>query len=108
MERIKHPRSILWAPLVPISWILPLVGHVAITDANGVIYDFSGPFTVETGDSMMNGPPLLSLPIDSYISDLEWERALSRISDRFRSRTVGFEYKLLRKLSIEKAQLVHE
>ena len=32
--------------LLHISWILPFIGHVGIATANGVIYDFAGPYFV--------------------------------------------------------------
>ena len=44
-----YPHCILWSPLPPITWILPFIGHTGISDSEGVIYDFAGPYTIGIG-----------------------------------------------------------
>ena len=39
VERSRFPFSIVWSPLPVITWFLPIVGHMGITDSRGVIYD---------------------------------------------------------------------
>lgn len=53
----KRPFTVVWTTLPVVSWFLPFIGHVGITDSEGVVTDFSGPFTVTVG-SLMCGPPL--------------------------------------------------
>ncbi|KAI9140371.1 hypothetical protein BKA69DRAFT_524525 [Paraphysoderma sedebokerense] len=40
------PHAILWSPLPVLSWLIPVIGHTAITDSKGNIYDFAGPYMV--------------------------------------------------------------
>lgn len=42
----RHPLSIVWTTLPGISFLIPLIGHVGITDSRGITYDFSGPYQV--------------------------------------------------------------
>ncbi|CCW71098.1 unnamed protein product [Phytomonas sp. Hart1] len=53
----RYPFCIVWAPIPFISWIFPFIGHVAICDSEGRIYDFQGDFHVGT-DRMLFGRPL--------------------------------------------------
>lgn len=48
---LPPPTSIVWAPLPLLSWILPLVGHVGITDSSGHIWDFAGPYQINVSFS---------------------------------------------------------
>ena len=45
-KRARFPLCITWTPLPCLSWFLPFIGHTGICDTEGVINDFSGPFTV--------------------------------------------------------------
>lgn len=45
-SKIRLPCSIVWTPIPVLSWILPFVGHMGITNSAGVIRDFGGPFIV--------------------------------------------------------------
>ena len=38
------PMCIVWTWLPPISFLLPFVGHVGVTDSRGLIHDFIGMF----------------------------------------------------------------
>lgn len=51
----RVPRAVVWTPLPGITWLLPPVGHVGITTADGRVTDFSAPYTVTVG-AMMCGP----------------------------------------------------
>ena len=49
-ENARFPFSIVWTPLPGISWFLPFIGHTGICDAQGVIYDFAGPYFISRDD----------------------------------------------------------
>lgn len=38
----KYPMCIVWTPIPCLTWIFPFIGHIGITDSNGLIYDFAG------------------------------------------------------------------
>lgn len=42
----EPPFSVLWTTLPGISALVPVIGHVGITDSHGVPFDFSGPYQV--------------------------------------------------------------
>ena len=46
----RFPCCIVWTPLPIVSWLLPFIGHTGICDAEGVIYDFAGDYTVSRDD----------------------------------------------------------
>ena len=38
--------GIVWTPLPLLSWLFPFIGHVGIATSDGMIHDFSGPYTI--------------------------------------------------------------
>ena len=51
----RLPYCVLWTTLPPLTYLIPAIGHVGITDSRGVPFDFSGPYQVTVG-SLMCGP----------------------------------------------------
>ncbi|KAG5475322.1 hypothetical protein LSCM1_03435 [Leishmania martiniquensis] len=52
-----YPFCIVWSPIPVLSWILPFVGHVAVCDSQGRIYDFQGSYLIGQ-DRMLFGHPV--------------------------------------------------
>lgn len=51
----RAPFSVLWTTLPGISALVPVIGHVGITDSSGISFDFSGPYQVRlTINSILN------------------------------------------------------
>ena len=46
----RFPLCITWTPLPLISWFLPMIGHTGICGADGIIYDFAGPYYISKDD----------------------------------------------------------
>jgi hypothetical protein len=46
----RFPFCIVWTPLPLISWIFPFIGHTGIAMSDGIIHDFSGPYTITIDD----------------------------------------------------------
>ena len=42
-KRARFPCSVVWSPLLVISWFIPCIGHIGICREDGVILDFAGP-----------------------------------------------------------------
>jgi hypothetical protein len=51
----RFPYAIIFGPLPLLSWLFPWVGHLGITDSEGMVHDFAGPYFVEV-DSFMVTP----------------------------------------------------
>lgn len=51
----RAPLCVLWTTLPGISQLLPVIGHMGISDSSGISVDFSGPYQVTVG-SLMCGP----------------------------------------------------
>ena len=39
----RFPCSVVWSPLLVISWFIPCIGHIGICKEDMVIFDFVGP-----------------------------------------------------------------
>lgn len=55
-HRNRFPYCIVWTPLPLITALLPFIGHTGICDADGVIHDFSGPYTITVDDFAFGDP----------------------------------------------------
>jgi len=53
---VKHPAySIVWTPICGITWFFPCIGHMGITDDEGMVYEFMG-FGASKGKQLSFGP----------------------------------------------------
>jgi hypothetical protein len=77
------PYTIVWTALPLITWMLPPIGHTGITDSQGVIYDFAGPYTVQRGE-LAFGRPLktIRLKVDPSRT-AEWDLAVKRANGEY-------------------------
>jgi hypothetical protein len=50
VNRDRFPFCIVWTAIPCLTWFFPVVGHMAIADSKGVIYDFAGPYTIGEDD----------------------------------------------------------
>lgn len=46
----RFPFCIVWTAIPCLTWFFPFVGHMAIADSQGIIYDFAGPYTIGKDD----------------------------------------------------------
>jgi len=42
----RYPFCVVWTALPGLTALLPVIGHMGVTDSRGVIYDFAGPYHV--------------------------------------------------------------
>lgn len=47
--------SIVWSILPGLSFLFPFIGHLGITDSNGVVYDFAGSFFIHQSENSQTG-----------------------------------------------------
>lgn len=57
VQREHYPFCVVWAPIPLLSWVCPLVGHIAICDSKGRIHDFQGSYRIGV-DRMLFGVPV--------------------------------------------------
>ncbi len=38
----QYPQCIVWSPIPMLTWMLPVSGHLGITDSTGLVSDFAG------------------------------------------------------------------
>ncbi|KAL7572262.1 hypothetical protein ACA910_011790 [Epithemia clementina (nom. ined.)] len=48
---------VVWSPLPPITWLIPVIGHLGICNSQGVASDFRGPYFVGDDGQMAFGAP---------------------------------------------------
>ena len=41
-----YPNCIVWCPIPCLTWMFPIVGHLGISDSEGIINDFVGSFSI--------------------------------------------------------------
>lgn len=81
--------SIVWSPLPPITWLIPIIGHTGIADSSGVVSDFRGPYFVGDDGRMAFGAPTraLRIPLDNVrISKEQWDAAIREANAEYRRR----------------------
>ena len=79
-KRNRYPFSIVWTPLPLISAFLPFIGHTGVCTEDGVIHDFSAPYTI-TIDDMAFGNPTKYVPLSCVNS--RWDEAVIGADTRF-------------------------
>lgn len=47
-KQAKYPFCIVWTPIPVLTWLLPMVGHLGIADSKGIIFDFAGPYYINS------------------------------------------------------------
>eukprot|EP00638_Chattonella_subsalsa_P008778 CAMPEP_0117773712 /NCGR_PEP_ID=MMETSP0947-20121206/26031_1 /TAXON_ID=44440 /ORGANISM="Chattonella subsalsa, Strain CCMP2191" /LENGTH=165 /DNA_ID=CAMNT_0005599931 /DNA_START=39 /DNA_END=536 /DNA_ORIENTATION=+ len=86
VRKEKFPHSIVWCPLPPITWICPIIGHLGITDEEGRIYDFAGPYTIGT-DHLIFGRVARYIQLDpAHAKSLRWDEAVTRANGDYSQR----------------------
>jgi len=85
-------RSVLWAPIPVLSWIVPFVGHLCITTSRGAVFDLGGSYCVHTSRrTTIFGNPTRYRPAsdDQYrqISDDDWDSAIYTTAARWEDKS---------------------
>ncbi|CAG9320856.1 unnamed protein product [Blepharisma stoltei] len=75
-KRQRFPYSVVWTPLPLITALIPFIGHTGICSSEGVIHDFSGPYTVSV-DDMAFGNPTKYVPLECE-SKKSWDEAVDK------------------------------
>lgn len=88
VEDEKNMASVVWCPIPIVSWIMPFVGHVGITLADGTTLDFSGPFLV-TRDRMLFGTPTRNVKLSPMDAE-RWNRCVQETETLYGSREYNF------------------
>lgn len=71
METTKYPHHLIWTTIPIISWIIPFIGHMGITDSKGNIYDFSGNYIIQKNNFAF-GDPILVYQLSSTYTHPEY------------------------------------
>lgn len=83
----RFPHSLVWTPIPILTWFLPFIGHLGITNSAGVIYDFAAPYTVNE-DCMAFGWPTMYSQLDpSKVDNREaWDKAVYEANEIYKLR----------------------
>jgi hypothetical protein len=78
-----YPCSLLWTPIHPITWLLPFVGHLGVTDSSGALHDWGGgPIRACRPKHMMFGEPARYIPLHPR-DKAAWDDAIARADDEY-------------------------
>ncbi|KPI84705.1 hypothetical protein ABL78_6251 [Leptomonas seymouri] len=64
-QRERYPFCVVWAPIPVLSWVCPIIGHIAICDSQGRIYDFQGSYRIGV-DHMLFGEAVKYWDLSTY------------------------------------------
>lgn len=79
--------SLVWSPLPVVTWIVPFIGHVGITNSQGTASDFRGSFFVGDDGRMAFGAPTRALKIDrGEIGAEQWDEAIRQANAIYNQR----------------------
>jgi len=83
----RYPYCIVWTPIPFITWLVPVIGHMGICTANGVVRDFAGPYYVSQ-DDMAFGWPTKYWQLSPHLvsSGHHWDDSVKQASDEYMTR----------------------
>ncbi|KAF6773066.1 hypothetical protein AHF37_08603 [Paragonimus kellicotti] len=86
----RFPHSLVWTPIPLLTWLFPIVGHMGITNASGIIYDFAAPYTI-CEDNMGFGWPTMYCQLDMNLvgGQEQWDRAVYKANEVYKLRMVS-------------------
>lgn len=74
----RFPFCVVWAPLPVVTWLLPFIGHLGVTDSEGVIYDFAGSYTIGR-DNFLFGVPTRYVQLEIAADQASrWDEAVAK------------------------------
>ena len=80
--------SIVWSPLPFITWIIPFIGHLGISNSRGIASDFRGPYFVGDDGRMAFGAPTRALKLDvGEVGAEQWDEAIRQANNIYSQRT---------------------
>jgi hypothetical protein len=69
--------SIVWSPLPIVTWLIPFIGHLGISDSRGVVSDFRGSYFVGDDGRMAFGAPTRALKLDvGEVGSDQWDLSI--------------------------------
>ncbi|CAG9464656.1 unnamed protein product [Pedinophyceae sp. YPF-701] len=92
----RFPLCIVWTPIPVVTWIMPFVGHMGVGDSRGLLHDFLGHGTINTGRLGFGSPArylrvgdgkTLSLPDDAGKT---WDDAVRLSVEDFKTEDYSF------------------
>jgi len=88
IKRHRYPYCVVWTSIPGLTWLFPFLGHVGICLSNGVITDFSGPYSV-TEDQMGFGNPRKYWQLDparAQGGQVGWDEGVTTAAEIYRGR----------------------
>lgn len=83
-----EPYCIVWCSLPWLSYFIPTIGHMAITDSCGNIWDFSEPYFVSKNNFTF-GPPIKFLRLDpKRVDRCHWDEGIKRAANIYHHKLV--------------------
>lgn len=76
-------KCVVWCPLPLLTWMVPFIGHLGITDSKGIIHDFAGPYYINKHPTDMAFGPVCKY-VRLNISDEALDRAIDDADEAFK------------------------
>ena len=73
---------VVWTPIPMLTWLCPAIGHVGVTDSQGITYDFEGDYRIGKG-KLIFGDPRQKWKLN--VDPKKWDEAVETVTQRFGS-----------------------
>ncbi|MES1913636.1 MAG: hypothetical protein MHM6MM_005813 [Cercozoa sp. M6MM] len=85
----RFPFCVVWGPLPLLSWLCPLIGHMAICDSRGRVHDFAGSYFIGVDNFMTGAVCRYARILPEEVSEetaKRWDEAIENADEEFRQR----------------------
>ena len=82
----------MWSPIHPATWLVPCIGHIAVADSQGNVYDFQGTYNIGK-NHMLFGYPTRYLRLEPLgENDQDWDDAVNGAIREYKHEVYNFLY----------------
>ena len=79
-----YPCCVCWSSIPFLTWMIPIIGHAAISDPNGWIYDFQSSYSIgKHRQSTCFGRVRKYIKLDVKVSEEEYNQAIEHANEKF-------------------------
>ena len=86
----KYPYSLVWTSIPCITHLLPWIGHMGICKSNGIIYDFSGSYSINENKFFFGKPYKFAYLEPNEKEREKWDECIDKIVSKFRRENYSF------------------
>ena len=87
---LMRRKCLIWSPIWPLTLIVPCLGHIAIADSKGNVFDFQGTNAIGKNHLLFKNPTRVMQMARPGEDDVEWDRAVYGAISRYSHEEYNF------------------